>query len=306
LIAPRARSALLRILGDRIRFDVPMSRLTSLRVGGPAAAVATPADRAELMALLQLCAGEQIEHLTLGAGFNTLALDSGFEGVVVQLNRFRRIEERPGGALRVEAGVSHSQVTRFCVQHGLAGLEFAAGIPGTVGGWLAMNAGIPDREMKDVVLELEVVSPTGRHTQRFPAAELHFDYRSLRGLARGSIIVSALLRVTPCESARVQAAVDRLLSRRASTQPLNVPSCGSVFKNPPGDFAGRLIEASGLKGHRVGGAQISPIHANFIANTGGATAADVLALIREAQSRVARSSGARLHREVRIVGGAEE
>ena len=100
--------------------------------------------------------------------------------------------------------------------------------------------------------------------------------------------------------------VERLLSRRASTQPLNVPSCGSVFKNPPGDFAGRLIEASGLKGHRVGGAQISPIHANFIANTGGATAADVLALIREAQSRVARSSGARLHREVRIVGGAEE
>jgi UDP-N-acetylmuramate dehydrogenase len=305
VIAPPARNALTRILGDRVRFEVPMSRLTSLRVGGPAAAVATPADRTELMAVLALCARERIAHQTLGAGFNTLALDAGFAGVVIQLSRFRRIEERPGGGLRVESGVSHSQVTRFCVQRGLAGLEFAAGIPGTVGGWLAMNAGIPDREMKDVVLELEVVSPTGRHAQRFPAAALHFDYRSLRGLARGSVIVSALLRVTPSAPECVQAAVDRLLARRASTQPLNVPSCGSVFKNPPGDFAGRLIEASGLKGHRVGGAQISPVHANFIANTGGATAADVLALIREAQSRVERSSGARLHREVRIVGGDE-
>ena len=159
MIAAAARTRLRSALGDRVRFDVPMSRLTSLRVGGPADAVATPADRGELCALLQVCASERIPHHVLGAGFNTLALDDGLSGVVIQLGRFRRIEERPGGAIRVEAGVSHSQVTRFCVQRGLSGLEFAAGIPGTLGGWLAMNAGIPDREMKDVVLEVEVMSP---------------------------------------------------------------------------------------------------------------------------------------------------
>lgn len=306
MITPDTRARLRSALGERVRFDVPMSRLTSLRVGGPADAVVAPHDRAELCTLLRICASERIPHQVLGGGFNTLALDCGLSGVVIQLGRFRRIEERPGGALRVEAGVSHSQVTRFCSQRGLAGLEFGAGIPGTLGGWLAMNAGIPDREMKDVVLELEVVSPTGRHTRHVPAAALRFVYRALRGLSPGSVIVSALLRVTPSTPTEVRAAVDRLLARRATTQPLSVPSCGSVFKNPPGDFAGRLIEASGLKGHRVGGAQISPLHANFIANTGGATAADVLALIHEAQTRVQRSSGARLRREVRIVGGPGE
>jgi UDP-N-acetylmuramate dehydrogenase len=306
VIAPAARAQLRNALGDRVRFDVPMSRLTSLRVGGPADAVATPADRAELRALLAICARERLPHHVLGAGFNTLALDSGLDGVVLQLGRFRRIEERPGGAVRVEAGVSHSQVTRFCVRRGLAGLEFAAGIPGTVGGWLAMNAGIPAREMKDVTLEVEVVSPTGRHVEHVPGHRLRFVYRALRGLAPGSVLLSALLRVEPRSPAEVRAVVDELLARRATTQPLNVPSCGSVFKNPPGDFAGRLIEESGLKGHRVGGAQISPVHANFIANTGGATAADVLSLIQEAQRRVENDSGARLRREVRIVGGSEQ
>jgi UDP-N-acetylmuramate dehydrogenase len=222
--------------------------------------------------------------------------------VVIQLSRFRKLEERPGGHLRVEAGVSHSQVTRYCVRQGLAGLEFGAGIPGSVGGWIAMNAGIHDREMKDVVEEIEVLSPTGRHAQHLPRAALEFRYRALRGLAPGSVVVSALLRVELDDPAAVRARVDALLARRAASQPLSVPSCGSVFKNPPGDFAGRLIEASGLKGHTIGGAQISPVHANFIANLGGATAADVLALIREAQQRVEQTQGAILEREVRIVG----
>jgi UDP-N-acetylmuramate dehydrogenase len=191
---------------------------------------------------------------------------------------------------------------RACMQAGLSGLEFAAGIPGTVGGWLAMNAGVPGREMVDVVMEVEVMSPRGRHLRHLPAEALRFRYRALRGLAPGSVLLSALLRVRPGDPAEVRAEVDRQLAHRAATQPISVPSCGSVFKNPPGDFAGRLIEASGLKGHRIGGAQISPLHANFIANTGGATAHDVLALIREAQHRVEHDSGARLEREVRIVG----
>lgn len=303
MIPTAARSALLHALADRVRFDVPMASLTSLRVGGPADALATPADRRELATLLALCAEHRLPHQVLGSGFNTLALDGALAGVVIRLSRLRRLEERPGGQLRAEAGVSHSQVTRHCVRRGLAGLEFAAGIPGSVGGWIAMNAGIPDREMADVVEEIEVMSPTGHQVRHLRREGLAFRYRALRGLAPGSVLVSALFRVEPADPEQVRERVDALLARRAATQPLSVPSCGSVFKNPPGDFAGRLIEASGLKGHRIGGAQISPVHANFIANLGGATAADVLALIHEAQARVKETQGALLEREVRIVGG---
>jgi UDP-N-acetylmuramate dehydrogenase len=302
VIEATVREALAGGLGDRIAFDVPMARLTSLRVGGPADAVATPETREQLATLLRICARHRVPHHVVGGGFNVLALDGRLAGVVVRLSRFRRLEERPG-ALRAEAGVSHSQVTRFCTDRGLSGLEFGAGIPGTIGGWLAMNAGIPEREVKDAVVEVEVMSPTGSSIRVLPRAALRFVYRGLRGLAPGSVLLSALFRVTPSDPATVRAKVEALLARRTRTQPLNVPSCGSVFKNPPGDHAGRLIEAAGLKGFRVGGAQISPVHANFIANTGGATASDVLALIREAQQRVAQRSGQHLRREVRIVGG---
>jgi UDP-N-acetylmuramate dehydrogenase len=243
-----------------------------------------------------------VTHTMIGAGFNTLVLDEGIDGVVIQMSRFRLLEERPGGVLRAEAGVSHASLTRFCVRRGLSGLEFGAGIPGTVGGWVAMNAGIPARELVDVVREVEIVSPTGRHRTHVGRDSLHFRYRALRGLSPGSVIVSVLLAVTPCESDAVAAEVDRMLAKRSGSQPLDVPSCGSVFKNPPGDHAGRLIECAGLKGHRHGGAQISPVHANFIANTGGASATDVMALIRLARERVRETAGVELETEVQILG----
>jgi UDP-N-acetylmuramate dehydrogenase len=266
-------------------------------------ALATPATREEVARTLAICATHQVPHCVIGAGFNTLALDDRLEGVALQLGKLRRLEERPDCCLRVEAGVSHSQLTNFCIERGLAGLEFGCGIPGTIGGWLAMNAGIPGREVKDVVREIEVISPTGREVRHIPRAELRFVYRALRGLAPGSVILSALFSVTLSDTGSVRAEVDRLLAARSNSQPLNVPSCGSVFVNPPGDFAGRLIEAAGLKGRRLGGAEISPVHANFIANCGGATAADVLALIREAQAAVWRTAGVRLVTEVRVIGG---
>jgi UDP-N-acetylmuramate dehydrogenase len=165
MIAVAAREALEEALGDRIRFDVPMSRYTSLRVGGPADALASPSSRADLAQLLAVCNAQRLPHAVLGAGFNTLALDHRIEGVVIQMSRLRRLEERPGGLLRAEVGVSHAQLTNFCCRRGLAGLEFGAGIPGSVGGWLAMNAGIPEREVKDVVREIEVMSPTGRRVR---------------------------------------------------------------------------------------------------------------------------------------------
>jgi len=302
MIARPARRALEDALEDRIRFGVPLSKLTSLRLGGPAEALATPADRAELARLLSLCALHRIPHWVLGKGFNTLALDGGADGVAIQLSRFRRLEERPGGALRAEAGVSHGRLTRFCVERGLAGLEFGAGIPGTVGGWTAMNAGIGQREVKDAVLEIEVMSPTGTWVRHLSRESVRFTYRALRGLAPGSVVVSTLFGVTPSTPEAVRAVIDPQMVRRSATQPLELPSCGSVFKNPPGDFAGRLIEAAGLKGLRVGGAEISTVHANFIVNRGGARAVDVLALIDRARTAVREATGLTLETEVRIVG----
>ncbi len=302
MIARAARAALLEVLGDRVRFDFPMSRCTSLRVGGPADALATPADRSELARLLAVCSAERLPHVVLGAGFNTLVQDGGIDGVVIRLGELRRLEERPGGLLRAEAGVSHNQLVKLCLARGLSGLAFGAGIPGTVGGWLAMNAGVPERETGDVVREIEVMSPSGRQLRHLPRERLRFRYRGLRGLAPGSVIVSALLEVGSAEPASVRAEALRMLERRSRTQPLDVPSCGSVFVNPPGDFAGRLIEAAGLKGRRIGAAQISPVHANFIANLGGASARDVLALIELARAAVEDASGVRLGTEVRILG----
>jgi len=300
-MGPEARERLRELLGEDVRFDVPLARLTSLRVGGPVEAVATPADRGCVLALLQLCGELGIPQRVLGNGFNVLGLDGGLPGVVIRMTRFRELEVVPGG-LRAEAGVSHSQVTRKCSEGGLSGLEFAAGIPGSVGGWLAMNAGIPEREMKDVVREIEVATPEGESVRRIEGSELDFGYRELRGLPSGSVLLSAHFELTDSTPQAVRAAVDALLARRATSQPLDVPSCGSVFKNPDGDRAGRMLEAAGMKGVCVGGAQISPVHANFIANTGGATSSDVLALIREARERVFEQTGTRLETEVHVLG----
>ena len=302
MIERAAREALEEALGDQVQFDASLARATSLRVGGKAGALAAPATRGELQRTLRTCSIHRLPHAVLGSGFNTLAPDAPYPGVVIQLAKFRRLEERPEFTLRIEAGVSHGRITNFCTERGLAGLEFGAGIPGTFGGWLAMNAGIPGREVKDVLCEIEVMSPTGSRIAHVPRRRLRFVYRALHGLAPGSILLSGLVRVRRSNRTRVKAEIEELLARRSATQPLSVPSCGSVFKNPPGDHAGRLIDAAGLKGRQVGGAQISTLHANFITNIGGASAADVLALIEMAQVAVRARTGVKLVREVRILG----
>ena len=302
MIPDVARRALEALLADDVAFDVPMTRHTSLRIGGPADALAQPASREVLARLVSVCSAHDLAYFPIGAGFNCLVSDAGIAGVVVKLSRLRRLERDPAGRVLAEAGVTHASLTRFCVERGLAGLEFGAGIPGVVGGWIAMNAGIGSREVKHVVEEIEVLAPGDAAPRTVPRSALDFVYRGLRGQPPGTIVVSARLRVSESTPAAVRTEVDALLARRAGTQPLNVPSCGSVFKNPPGDFAGRLIDAAGLKGLRVGGAEISPVHANFIANLGGATAADVRRLIEIAQETVEKETGIRLEPEVRIVG----
>lgn len=302
MIPRPARRALEEALGDRVRFGVPLARHTAFRVGGPADALATPETRDELARLLGVCAAHRLPRVVLGNGFNTLVRDGGLDGVAIRLPRLRRLEARPDATLRAEAGVSHARVVRLAVERGLGGLEFAAGIPGTVGGWIAMNAGVPGHEMRDVLVEAEVLSPTGARRRALGVEALRPVYRGLRGLAPGSVIVSALFRLRRVPPERVRAEIERVLARRRVTQPLDLPSFGSVFKNPPGDHAGRLIELAGLKGARVGAAQISSIHANFIVNHGGASAHDVLALMQRAIAMVREQTGIQLEPEVRIVG----
>ncbi len=302
MIDAASRRALERALSDAVEFDASMARYTSLRIGGPADAIATPAGRNELATLLEICAEHEIPYMLIGAGFNTLVSDAGIDGLVIRLSRFRRLEQASEDSVLAEAGVTHASLNRFCVERGLSGLEFGAGIPGVVGGWVAMNAGIGTREMVDVVREIEVMGPGVQPCRRVARDELDFAYRSLRSLTPEMMVVSVLFEVERSSPTDVRAEVERLLAKRAETQPLNVPSCGSVFKNPPGDFAGRLIEAAGLKGRREGGAEISPLHANFIANVGGATAADVRRLMERIRETVEKTSGVRLEPEVRIVG----
>lgn len=283
-----------------IRADAALAKHTSLGVGGPADALAIPGDRAALSRLLGVCRERGLPTLFLGRGFNLLALDAGVEGVVIALWKLRRIELSGENELYAEAGVSHGSVTRFCVEAGLAGLEFACGIPGTVGGWIAMNAGIPKREMADVLRAVELITPDGERS--CSPDEMGFHYRGASLLARDTAIAAGRFCVQPDEASRVRERVDDYLARRAESQPINRPSCGSVFKNPPEDFAGRLIEAAGLKGEQVGGAAISDRHANFIVTQRGASSADVVELIERARSRVFAETGISLVPEVRIVG----
>jgi len=297
-----SRTALKALLGERVEFDVSLARYTSLRIGGPADALITPADRNELAQVMALCHANRIPTTLLGAGFNVLVKENGIRGVVLRLKKLRAIERVGAHSISIEAGASHATITRYCLENGLSGLEFGAGIPGTLGGWLAMNAGIGVREMKDVVIEIETLDSAGHTFKTIPRADLDFRYRSLANLTTGSVLTHALLAVSETDREKVQSEVDRLLMHRQQTQPTDIPSCGSVFRNPLDDFAGRLIESAGLKGLQQGGAEISTVHANFIVNRGGATASDVLDLIEKARDAVLNATGVQLETEVKILG----
>ncbi len=282
-------------------FDEPLSRHTSLRVGGPADALAQPPTRAKLVELSKLCRAHGLPVLVLGKGFNTLVRDGGVRGVVVRLHALRAISRDESGCVDAEAGVTHTTLTRFCADEGLSGLEFAVGIPGTVGGWLRMNAGIPDREMRHVTESLSYLDPVRQEIVEVPAANLAWAYRQLV-LPEGAILVAGRFQLEPAARDAIRVRMQQYLERRRETQPIDQLSCGSVFVNPPQDHAGRLIEAAGLKGEHHGAARISDVHANFIVNEGGASAADVLALIERAREAVRKGFGVALETEVRIVG----
>jgi UDP-N-acetylmuramate dehydrogenase len=280
--------------------DEPMARHTSWRAGGPARSFYTPADIDDLANFLAgLPAGEGL--FWIGLGSNLLVRDGGIPGTVIAtfggMNGLRMLDDR---TLRAEAGVSCAKVARFMTRHGLTGGEFLAGIPGSMGGALAMNAGAWGGETWQHVVAVETIDRRGERRLRSPE-DYEIGYRHVLGPA-GEWFVAAQLRFTPGDGVAAQARIKELLERRAATQPTNQPSCGSVFRNPPGDHAARLIESCGLKGCCIGKACVSEKHANFIINTGGARAADIEALIEHVRATVERERGVRLIPEVRIVG----
>jgi UDP-N-acetylmuramate dehydrogenase len=287
-----------RVRGD-CQPDAPLATRTAIRVGGPADLLFRPADAADLAEMLSFCAGRGIPVTVLGGGANVLVADLGIRGAVVKLPVDFGEESAGDGRLVLSAGAPTSRLVSRARELGLTGCEFAAGIPGTLGGAVAMNAGTRIGEMKDVVERVEVATPAG--ARWIPAAELGFAYRTCR-LPPGAVVTRVQVRLRPGDLARSLAAMEADVEHRRRTQPLHQPTWGSTFRNPPGDHAGRLIEACGLKGHRAGGAMWSDVHANFVVNLGGATARDCLALIRLARQRVRERFGIALDLEVRLLG----
>lgn len=288
--------------GD-LRLDEPLARHTSWRVGGPAKRFYRPADAADLTVFLGTMDPEE-PLLWLGLGSNLLVSDEGFFGTVIQtqgrLGGLERLGD-PGLGLRAECGVACAKVARFAARAGLAGIEFLAGIPGTLGGALALNAGAHGGETWERVRKVVTVDRSGRLRERVPA-DFQVEYRQVQG-PRDEWFLAAELALEAGDPALCQARIRDLLERRNRSQPIGQPSCGSVFRNPPGDYAARLIEAAGLKGEREGGAQVSTRHANFIINSGDASAHDILRLIDRIRVTVAGRSGVVLQPEVHFIGG---
>ncbi|MBS1109872.1 MAG: UDP-N-acetylenolpyruvoylglucosamine reductase [Anaeromyxobacteraceae bacterium] len=276
-----------------------MAPRTSIRVGGPADLLVRPADPPDLATLLWNCSARRVPVLVLGGGANLLVADAGIRGVVIRLPVDFGEEWEEGERLLLSAGAPVSRLVQRAAAAGLVGCEFASGIPGTLGGAAAMNAGTRIGEMKDVVERIEVATPEGL---RFvPAAELGYAYRTCR-LPPGAVVTRVGFRLRHGDVAASRAVMDADREHRRRTQPLAWPTWGSTFRNPPGDHAGRLVEAVGLKGHREGNAMWSDLHANFVVNLGGATARDCLALIRLARQRVRERFGVELELEVRLAG----
>lgn len=289
-------------LRGRLLEDEPLSRHTSWRVGGPAERLYIPADVDDLAAFLPTLPSDEAIHW-VGLGSNLLVRDGGVRGTVIlttgALNGLAILDARH---VRAEAGVPSAKVARFCVTHGLSGAEFLAGIPGTVGGGLAMNAGAFGGEFWNLVEAVETIDHAGVRRTR-PKSDYAIAYRSVKAPA-AEWFIAAHLKLEPGESSRARSLIKSLLAKRGATQPTQLPNAGSVFKNPPGDHAARLIEAAGLKGEGIGGACVSELHANFIVNTGTATAGDIERLIEHVRTVVERRFGVRLETEVRIIGEA--
>ncbi len=298
---PEIREELQRVFSDRVEFHVPMSRYTSLRVGGPADAVVLPKDRGEIAGLLRFLSERGIPYGVVGKGANLIVRDGGIRGVVIDLTQgFSGIEESPEDSfsVRVGGGELLPRLVHWAKDRGLSGIESLIGIPGTVGGALIMNAGTRDGEISNVVQDVEWIESDGE-IHIVPKASLQFEYRHFE-IPRGAVLLSARLQFHKGDVVEIQEKMKGYLEKRR--EPKGIPSAGCIFKNPPKGFAGRLIDQAGLKGVRIRGAQVSDIHANYIVNVGAATARDILSLIDLIRERVREEQGISLELEVKVMG----
>lgn len=297
----RAEGILRAACGDRVRTAFPMAPLTTFRIGGPAALYLEPESVADLTAAAHAVAVGELETVVLGKGSNVLVSDRGFDGLVLRLGRAFRWAARDGARIVAGGSMPLPALAGIALRHALAGLEFGVAIPASLGGAVRMNAGAHEGQVADVITQVEVFRMSTGATEQVPAAEAGFGYRS-SALAADAIVTSATATLRPGDAEAIRGAMDAARTWRRRTQPLAEPNCGSVFTNPPGDHAARLIEEAGLKGARVGGAGVSAKHANFIVADPGASADDVLALIDRIRSEVRVRSGVELEPEVRLIG----
>ena len=293
---------LVQIVGEeRVRTDEPMKSHTTFRVGGPADLFVTPETSEEVRAVVDMCRSEEIDCHIIGNGSNLLVSDRGVRGVVVQIAKVMNKIESNGEQIRAQAGALLSEVAAHALKDGLAGFEFAAGIPGTLGGACVMNAGAYGGEMKDVLYEVTVLTPQGEFLV-LKEDELELGYRTSVIARKGYIVLEAVIRLKKGDEEEIRRQMEDLRDRRISKQPLEYPSAGSTFKRPEGYFAGKLIQDAGLRGYTFGGAQVSEKHCGFVINRGDATAAEVAELMRRVADKVEEQFKVRLEPEVKRLG----
>ena len=286
---------------DNIFTDEPMCKHTTFKIGGNADIYVKPQDITELSKIIKICNLEREDYFILGNGSNLLVADDGYRGVVIQMyNNYNSIEVK-GNSIVAEAGALMSRIAKVAYEHELTGLEFSAGIPGTIGGGTMMNAGAYGGELKDVITRVEAVSREGE-LYTLGKEDLEFEYRTSVFEKNNSIVTKVTMELKRGLKAEIKARMDELSKARISKQPLEYPSAGSTFKRPEGYFAGKLIMDSGLRGKQIGGAKVSDKHCGFVINTGGATAKDVVDLIDFITEKVYADFGVRLDTEVKKLG----
>lgn len=296
------RQKFIDVLGnERVLFDEPMSSHTTFRIGGPAEVFAMPENYEQIGAVLKLCDQEQLPYFVLGNGSNLLVSDSGYRGVIIQMDRNMEEIRLEGNEIHACAGALLSSIAVAARNASLTGFEFAGGIPGTLGGAVVMNAGAYGGELKDVLKEAVVMDREGK-IFTIPVEELEMGYRTSVIKTAGYLVLEAVIALEKGDPEKIRAAMKDLSDRRTEKQPLDCPSAGSTFKRPEGYFAGKLIMDSGLRGYRIGGAQVSEKHCGFVINAGGATAKDVRALMDHVISTVQEKYGVTLEPEVKFLG----
>lgn len=300
---PARVDRLARVLGGLcrdVRCGEPLRRHTTFRIGGPADVLVVPRTADELHAVVTWLYASAEPFVVLGRGSNVLVSDRGVRGAVVKVGGGLDRVRWDGPRVVAEAGSALPRLSFRAARRGLSGVEFAAGIPGSVGGGVVMNAGAHGHSLQEVVRAVRVVGPWGEAT--WPAEALEFGYRTSRLQRTSAVVVEVELELSPAPVEEVLERTQRWLQQRGATQPVRLPSSGCIFRNPPGDAAGRLVELSGAKGMREGGVEVSTLHANYMVNTGGGRAEDVLRLVERVRERVRRTFGVELELEVQLVG----